>query len=199
MKTKTNGFSIVELMVVVSILLLIASISYPRFLLFRLKSARVEATMNLRAIHTVAQSFHAENGQYPSMIHGTFKEDNGPWMTHTEGLQLGFDPTNIEKLRYLYTLYPTGGSGNSIFDPTRQTAFTAVAQSYSGNMDGGETIHGSGPPIPMGSCPVFGENDAPAYLDNMVIYQDGHMRHYPTSMGYGSAFSGDSAKDCGLN
>ena len=61
---KQEGFTLIELMIVVAIIGILAAIAIPNFLTYQLKSRQSEAKVNLNAIKTSQISFNAEKGCY---------------------------------------------------------------------------------------------------------------------------------------
>ena len=62
--SKSTGFSLIELMIVVAIMAILAAIAIPSFMRFSLKAKTSEATTNLAAIRTTEESYRAENDTY---------------------------------------------------------------------------------------------------------------------------------------
>jgi len=61
---KQEGFTLIELMIVVAIIGILAAIAIPNFLQYQLKSRQSEAKTNLQAIKTSEVSFQGERGCY---------------------------------------------------------------------------------------------------------------------------------------
>ena len=61
---KQEGFTLIELMIVVAIIGILAAIAIPNFLQYQMKSKQSEAKVNLNAIKTSEISFQAEKGCY---------------------------------------------------------------------------------------------------------------------------------------
>ena len=61
---KQEGFTLIELMIVVAIIGILAAIAIPNFLTYQLKSRQAEAKTNLQAIKTSEIAFQAERGCY---------------------------------------------------------------------------------------------------------------------------------------
>ena len=61
---KQEGFTLIELMIVVAIIGILAAIAIPNFLQYQLKSRQSEGKTNLQAIKTSEVSFQAERGCY---------------------------------------------------------------------------------------------------------------------------------------
>jgi type IV pilus assembly protein PilA len=65
-----NGFSLIELMVVIAIIAFLAALSIPTFNKFIAKSKRTEAYMNLHAIYAAEKMYWAEHGTYTPNLAG---------------------------------------------------------------------------------------------------------------------------------
>lgn len=61
---KRSGFTLVELMIVVAIIGILATIAIPDFLKLQAKSKQAEAKMNLGAIYTAEIAYYAEASTY---------------------------------------------------------------------------------------------------------------------------------------
>jgi type IV pilus assembly protein PilA len=61
---KQEGFTLIELMIVVAIIGILAAIAIPNFLQYQMKSRQSEAKVNLNAIKTSEVAFQAEKGCY---------------------------------------------------------------------------------------------------------------------------------------
>ncbi|HEY5932560.1 MAG TPA: prepilin-type N-terminal cleavage/methylation domain-containing protein, partial [Nitrospira sp.] len=59
---KQEGFTLIELMIVVAIIGILAAIAIPNFLTYQMKSRQSEAKTNLQAIKTSMVSFQGEQG-----------------------------------------------------------------------------------------------------------------------------------------
>ncbi len=64
LKSKLLGFSLLELMVVVAILGVLATVAVPRFNIFRARSRQAEAKSNLGVIYTLQESFAIDHEKY---------------------------------------------------------------------------------------------------------------------------------------
>lgn len=67
---KNNGFTLIELMIVVAIIAFLAMVSVPTFVRFLGKAKRAEAYMNLSSIYTAQKAYWAEHGKYANVLSG---------------------------------------------------------------------------------------------------------------------------------
>lgn len=64
----TRGFTLIELMVVVAVAGILASIAIPNLLRFRARTRQAEVRANLRALFTAQRAFYTEHGRYSPLI-----------------------------------------------------------------------------------------------------------------------------------
>ena len=95
----SKGFTLVELMIVVAIIGILASIAVPQYQKYQSKARQSEAKINLAAIHTSENSFGAENSTFTVCL-----------------AVIGFSPINSQKQYYSvgfntnnFTCGPNGG------------------------------------------------------------------------------------------
>jgi len=91
---KQKGFTLIELMVVVAIIGILASISIPNFLRYQARSRQAEARTNLGAIYVTEIAYFGESGRY-----GSFDE-------------IGYGLAGAAN-RYTYRSPATGGAAGS--------------------------------------------------------------------------------------
>ncbi len=133
--TKTHrkgrqGFTLIELMIVVAIIGILAAIAIPNFLRFQLKSKTSEGKVNLSAIRTAEETYLAEFGQYVGS--GSFPGAAGtppgtqkdPWPAAAGGFDtIGWGPEGD-----VFFNYAVGVDANN-------TGYTASAEAdLDGNM-----------------------------------------------------------------
>ena len=70
------GFSLVELMVVLSIVGIIVTLALPKFKEFQVRARQAEARSNLRYINTLQIAYHSENNIYA----GFFNVENSTFV-----------------------------------------------------------------------------------------------------------------------
>ena len=65
MKNKQKGFSLIELLIVVAIILIIAAIAIPNLLRARISANEASSVASLRTMNTACISYNSTYGQYP--------------------------------------------------------------------------------------------------------------------------------------
>ncbi|MEY4631029.1 MAG: hypothetical protein RIQ81_1149 [Pseudomonadota bacterium] len=135
---RRDGFSLVELMIVVAIIGILAALAIPRFQQFQSKSRQAEARSNLAHIYTLQVSYNGDNDTFSNfdcLTQGTASSDTngtsakgcgttnaGAWAgvnTCNTTNDIGFRVTDCKKVRYLY------------FNAGNQNQFTATATELS--------------------------------------------------------------------
>jgi prepilin-type N-terminal cleavage/methylation domain-containing protein len=101
-----DGFTLIELMIVVAIIAFLSMVSVPSFMRYMAKAKRTEAYMNLGSIYTAEKMYWAEHGCYTEKLCGA------------EGA--GWKPENYsgggghERFYYTYG-FSRGNEGESFF------------------------------------------------------------------------------------
>src|SRR3954467_5075932 len=100
---KSEGFTLIELMIVVAIIGILAAIAIPNFLKFQCKAKQSEAKTNLAGIFTAEKAFFGEYNPYSSdLISVNWVPDGSPVYIY------GFNIT-----------FPASVAGISSYDGTR--------------------------------------------------------------------------------
>src|SRR5580704_4147478 len=68
MSRKQKGFSLIELLIVVAIILIIAAIAIPNLLRARMAANEASAVASLRTINTALITYNSTYGQYPTSL-----------------------------------------------------------------------------------------------------------------------------------
>ena len=103
---KKSGFSLIELMIVISIIATLAMISVPSFMKYLAKAKRAEAYMQLSSIYAAQKAYWAEHGRYSTQLSG-----QGGIGWKPEGYNGG---GANEKFNYTYG-FGSGAEGQSYF------------------------------------------------------------------------------------
>ena len=83
---KNEGFSLIELLVTISILGILAAIAIPAYQGYKIGATRQEATTNLQGLSLCLQQYYAENAAYTPALNTTYTwtmDINGNITTHT--------------------------------------------------------------------------------------------------------------------
>ena len=93
MKKMKNGFTLMEILIVVALIVFLASIALPRYSSYFRRARQAEVAFNLASLHTAQQSYWLIHGKYS-------RELSGP-------TGLGWEPEGYngggEKVRFYYT------------------------------------------------------------------------------------------------
>ena len=84
-KMTKEGFTLVELMIVVAIIGILASIAIPQYAKFQAKARQSEVRIQLGATYTVEQSFAAENNSYTVCLGNVGYNRDGAKFYYTVG------------------------------------------------------------------------------------------------------------------
>jgi type IV pilus assembly protein PilA len=68
MKNKQKGFSLIELLIVVAIILIIAAIAIPNLLRARISANEASAVSSMRTINTATITYNSTYGSYPPAL-----------------------------------------------------------------------------------------------------------------------------------
>jgi type IV pilus assembly protein PilA len=113
---RKSGFTLVELVIVVGIIGLLATIAIPSFIRYQLRAKSSEAATNLQAIAKTQNAYYAEFGTYvsvltpvPAAIPGKTK---APWVTGTNFDVLGWAPEGRVFFQYAINADNPSGGGS---------------------------------------------------------------------------------------
>ena len=65
-----KGFTLIELMIVVTIIAFLAALGIPHLFKYKAKAYSAEVSMNLASLHTAQQAYFAQNGKYSTVLNG---------------------------------------------------------------------------------------------------------------------------------
>jgi prepilin-type N-terminal cleavage/methylation domain-containing protein len=67
---KKYGFTLIELMIVVAIIVFLAVLAVPQLFHYKAKAYQAEVAMNLASLHTAQQVYFAQHGKYATTLSG---------------------------------------------------------------------------------------------------------------------------------
>jgi len=88
MKTNRKGFTLIELMVVIAIIIILAAIAIPNYINMTKRAQQSKATSDAAVIATALEVYHTDYNEYPASL--TFD----PATTNTTGLLVMGDDTS---------------------------------------------------------------------------------------------------------
>lgn len=104
---KKEGFTLVELMIVIAVLGILAAIAIPSYLGIQKRSARSEAKANLQAISVALEGYMAENNNYGAV--GLYTYSPGGSFAHSGNIER---ITNLgNDVSYNYSIRVTSTAG----------------------------------------------------------------------------------------
>ena len=130
-RKNASGFSLLELMVVVAILGVLATVAVPRFNIFRARARQAEAKSNMGVIYTLQESYAIEHEKfYDGAAVGAALAIN------TKALSLGYRTVNVAPVcpanKLGFTLANCGQTRYSYFvTGGNEAEFTAIAHAHS--------------------------------------------------------------------
>src|SRR5437870_2281316 len=141
LKKMKKGFTLIELMIVVTIIGILAAIAIPNFIKFQARSKQSEAKANLKAMFTTEKAFFQEKDRYSTLVN-----------------EVGYAPERNN--RYAYYL-DTGGTHETRTGttPVRKTTDSAIdvdTFKYPGGLEAAADTNPSALPCAKGSIGITG-------------------------------------------
>jgi type IV pilus assembly protein PilA len=125
MRNKQKGFSLIELLIVVAIILIIAAIAIPNLLRSKMAANEASAVGSLRTINTSSVAFSTTYGQYPNAL-----SDLGPSSSPTSTAADLIDSALVTGIKSGYTFHFTPGGSNTTYTLTADPVSTSTGQRH---------------------------------------------------------------------
>ena len=106
--TRRRGFSLIELLIVIAIILIIITIAVPKFTRARMYAQETAALQAIRTIHTVQVQYYSQYGRYATSLAELGPPASGAANPSAADL-IGNDLAGGEKSGYKFTLTATPG------------------------------------------------------------------------------------------
>ncbi len=118
---KSDGFSMIELLIGVAIIGIVGSIAMPAYRNYTVRARQIEAKSNLTTIYAVQKSFKAEFAYYAGCLSTIGYEPSGARRNYTIGFSWGFTGHDVSPTRSVANCDTQPSSG----DLPNQTWFLA--------------------------------------------------------------------------
>jgi type IV pilus assembly protein PilA len=130
--SKDKGFSLIELLIVVAIILIIAAIAIPNLLRSKMAANEASAVASLRTYNTAIVSYQTTYGTDPATNFAQLGPSSSPTSSAADLVDNLLGSAAPNKSGYVFTYTPTAPSGSS----TAVTQYTVVAYPQTYNVTG---------------------------------------------------------------
>jgi prepilin-type N-terminal cleavage/methylation domain-containing protein len=149
MRNRQKGFSLIELLIVVAIILIIAAIAIPNLLRAKIAANQASAVGSLRTLNTACIAFSTSYGQFPAAL-----TNLGPVASSTSADLIDSVLSAGQKSGYVFTFTP--GTANQSYSITAKpiTAATTGQNMYYTDQSGVIRVDTSGSGASSSSTPI---------------------------------------------
>jgi prepilin-type N-terminal cleavage/methylation domain-containing protein len=133
MRNKQAGFSLIELLIVVAIILIIASIAIPNLIRSKMAANEASAVAAMRTYNTASSAFSTQFGNFPTKL-ADLGPSNGATPTSTQAdlvdVILGQDPAKKSGYTFVYVATPATGTTSYTLTATPQVVGTTGQRGF---------------------------------------------------------------------
>jgi len=153
MRNKQKGFSLIELLIVVAIILIIAAIAIPNLLRSKIAANQASAVGSLRTLNTACIAYSTSYGQFPAALTNLGPVGSGTASSTSADL---IDSVLSAGQKSGYTFAFTAGTSNQSYSITATpiTAATTGQNMYFTDQSGVIRVDTSGAGASAGSTPI---------------------------------------------
>jgi type IV pilus assembly protein PilA len=153
MRNKQKGFSLIELLIVVAIILIIAAIAIPNLLRSKIAANQASAVGSLRTLNTACIAYSTSYGQFPAALTNLGPVGSGTASSTSADL---IDSVLSAGQKSGYTFAFTPGTSNQSYSITATpiTAATTGQNMYFTDQSGVIRVDTSGAGASAGSTPI---------------------------------------------
>ena len=155
MNKKQKGFSLIELLIVVAIILIIAAIAIPNLLRARIAANEASAVSSLRTMNTACITYNTSFNAYPTALTNLAPVTSPalPTSTAADLLDATLTTAPFQKSGYTFTFHAAGGTTYSINADPMNSGTTGVRTFFT-DQTGVIHVSSAGTPATTANSPL---------------------------------------------
>ena len=190
MRNEKNGFTLVELLVVIGIIAILASIAMPAYQTSLAKADSIGCMANLRQIGIATQNYLTDHDNtypfiepnpkisqiYPSQVGAKSILDTfSPYGVTTKTLQC---PSDMKQPQSSYAKYGSSYIWDPMSDGEANSGSINLTQIFGGGRGGGGGRQGFSPQISLAHIQLVADQTPLHHGKVNILFADGHTVHY---------------------